>query len=102
MGLDSLETKQALKDTKFSHLSDDFQKSGFGKFRMFKPLVYNGQLLKFLYDFEKDSEKRKELAGIITSKVKQGNAFVENGIKYLVYLAAITFILWVVLVFMME
>jgi hypothetical protein len=81
MGIDTWKTREILENTEFAYLIKDFEASGYNNFRMFKPLVYNGELLRFLNDFENDNEKKKKLSGLITAKVKEGNKFIESMIK---------------------
>ena len=81
MGIDTWKNKDIIENTEFSNLINDFEASGYGIFRMFKPLVYNGELLRFLNNFETDINKKKRLSGLITAKVKEGNKFIESMIK---------------------
>lgn len=99
MGIDSWKTREVLKGTDFEHLSSKFEISGYENFRMFKPLVYGGDLLNFLKDFESDNEKRLQLAGIISNKVKDGNKSIELLVKPFIIGAIILFILFLIYIF---
>lgn len=96
MGIDQWKTREVLKNTDFEHLANKFEISGYENFRMFKPLVYGGDLLSFLKDFESDNEKRFQLAGIISNKVKEGNKSIELLIKPFIIGAVILFILLII------